>query len=815
MKPEFRTLLCYGAAAMALACGQAWAAETTAKDAASSDASMVDEVVVTSAAVARGNTIVSNRTIAAQPAAMNIINAIQDVPGVSIRGSDAFNADPWTYGVNIRGFDVNLRSSKIGQTIDDMPAYNASYYLGGAPAQKFLMNETVDHIQIDQGTTSVGSASTSALGGTIAYVTRDPKEEAGGLISVSVGDYDARRYAGVYDTGRIFGNTRAYAGVARFTACRWVHGCSDGSGADEWHAEAKSISEFDKLTVTARLSYDKAVDDPLIEASRKVLDTTTAGDASVPAWTGTTPAGVNENWAHAWSAHRENTLGYVKFDYAVNDDIKLEVAPYYHHQKGQGDWAPPYQQIALDPTLTRTITGGTAPGASRKKAYYGWTDGAGRQRAVVKGVDYTDIDGTRINASLCYNPDGSVIAACTPLQTYRTSLYEHDRYGFTSKGDFTFGQHQVQVGAWYEELDRDFGRAWRQIVDIRKGPAYYTSPQLIDFQQHLKTKQWKLHAMDSWTLGDLTLTGGVQKYLIDIDGETEGWDAYGKPVAPLKTSLNADSDLLFSVGALYKVNAGLQAFAGFSQNYGAVGDWALEKIQTDTSKLKSSVANDYEAGLRYRGPRLSAQVTAYFIDYEHAITFYSADFISGGPSGSTGGINYTAGTSGAYANAGEGIESKGVEASVNFDLTDELGLFGALTLNDSTYKEGFLGGTANAGTDKPVKAGNDVPGAPTTLVSLGADYRHENFRAGVRAKYTGKTAGDAPNTPGLYLPAYTLVDLSAGYRLPLEGGRNADLQLNVTNLFDEKYIGGMLDEFTQLYTRGAPRTVSATLSFSF
>lgn len=810
MKPQLRTLLRCGAAAMALAAGGQARADDAAKD-----ASTVDEIVVTSAAVARGNTIVSTATIAAQPAAMNIINAIQDVPGVSIRGSDAFNADPWTYGVNIRGFDVNLRSSKIGQTIDDMPAYNASYYLGGAPAQKFLMNETVDHIQIDQGTTSVGSASASALGGTIAYVTRAPKEEAGGLVSVSVGDNDARRYAGVYDTGRILGDTtRAYAGIARFTACRWVHGCSDGSGADEWHAEAKSVTELDRLTVTARLSYDKAVDDPLIEASRSFLDSTSAGDASVPAWT-STPAGVNENWAHAWSAHRQNTLAYVKFDYAVNDAVKLQVAPYYHHQKGQGDWAPPYQQIALDPTSTRTIAGGTAPGSSRKKAYFGWTDAAGRQRAVVKGVDYTDVDGTLIRSSLCYNADGSTIASCTPLQTYRTSLYEHDRYGFTSKADFTLGQHQVQVGAWYEELDRDFGRAWRQIIDVRKGPAYYESPQLIDFQQHFKTKQWKLHAMDTWTLGDLTLTGGVQKYLIDIDGETEGWDAYGKPVAPLKTSLNADSKLLFSVGGLYQVKPGLQAFAGFSQNYGAVGDWALEKTQTDTSNLKSSVANDYEAGLRYHGPRLSAQVTAYFIDYKNAITFYSADFISGGPSGSSGGINYTAGTSGAYANTGKGIESKGVEASLKYDLTADLALSAALTVNDSTYKQAFLGGTANAGTDKPVKAGNDVPGAPKTLVSLGADYSHDNFRAGLRAKYTGKTAGDAPNTPALYLPAYTLVDLSAGYRLPLEGGRSADLQLNVTNLLGEKYIGGMLDEFTQLYTRGAPRTVSATLSFSF
>jgi outer membrane receptor protein involved in Fe transport len=37
---------------------------------------------------------------------------------------------------------------------------------------------------------------------------------------------------------------------------------------------------------------------------------------------------------------------------------------------------------------------------------------------------------------------------------------------------------------------------------------------------------------------------------------------------------------------------------------------------------------------------------------------------------------------------------------------------------------------------------------------------------------------------GPCVDSYTLVDLTAGYRLPITG---ATLQLNITNLFDEKY----------------------------
>lgn len=779
----------------------------------------IQELVVTSAPVARGNSVVSKKAIEVQSNATNIVNAIANVPGVSIRGSDALNADPWTYGINIRGFDVNLRSSKLGQTIDDMPAYNASYYLGGAPAQKYLMNEIVDRIQVNQGSAGVGSASSSALGGTIAYTTRAPREVMGGELSFTGGDNNTKRYAGVFDTGRVLNDTtRAYFGASRLTACRWVYGCSDNSGVDETHAEAKFITELGKLKVMGRISYDEAVDDPIIEASRGLLDTTNKGDGSSPIWTGTTPAGVNENYAHVWSAHRDNTMGYLKLNYQVTDKLSVEVSPYFHHQRGQGDWAPPYQQIALDPTNTRTLAGGTATGASRKKAYYGWVDPSGRQRAVVKGLDYTDMDGTLVKSSFCYNADGSVNAACVPSQTYRTSKYGHNRFGFTSVAKFEIANHQLEGGVWYERLERDFGREWHQIIDIRQGQSYYKVPQLIDFMQHFETDQVKVYATDTMTFGDLTVNVGLQSYFIDIKGTTDGWDAYGKPAGGFKTKLNADSDLLASIGATYKLSSDWQIFGNFSQNYGAVGDWALEKTNTDTNKLKSSVSNVYEAGVRYATRSLKASLTGYYIDYNHAITFLTADRLPGSnpvdPSNS-GGINYTAGTGGAYINTGKGIRSSGVELAGSYVVNPYINLVGSFSYNQSEYMSDFDGTTANAGSVTRIKKGNDVPGTPPVMASIGADFRKDNFRASISAKYSDKSAGDAANTSALYMPAFTTMDASVGYRMAIEDGRYADFQLNVTNLTGEKYIGGMLDEFTQKYTRGAPRTVLGTVKVGF
>ena len=79
-------------------------------DAVADDASTI---VVTADRVARANNVVDKATIDALSGGENIVNALRTVPGVQIRGSDAFNADPWSYGINIRGFEVNLRNSKL------------------------------------------------------------------------------------------------------------------------------------------------------------------------------------------------------------------------------------------------------------------------------------------------------------------------------------------------------------------------------------------------------------------------------------------------------------------------------------------------------------------------------------------------------------------------------------------------------------------------------------------------------------------------------------------------------------------------------
>jgi iron complex outermembrane receptor protein len=59
------------------------------------------------------------------------------------------------------------------------------------------------------------------------------------------------------------------------------------------------------------------------------------------------------------------------------------------------------------------------------------------------------------------------------------------------------------------------------------------------------------------------------------------------------------------------------------------------------------------------------------------------------------------------------------------------------------------------------------------------------------------------------------LDLTARYRQELQAGRYLEFGLGVNNLTDERYIGGMLDEFTQRFVVAAPRTASLTVSLGF
>ncbi len=794
------------------------------------DAEPVAETIIVKAeSVARANNIISEEEIANLAGAQNIIDAIKLVPGVRLRGGDASNNDPWTYAINIRGFEVNLRNAKIGQTLDGVPLFNASYYLGGAPAQKYMINETVESVQVNQGTADVGSPASAALGGTIVYASRDPSREAAGLVKGTFGDYDSQRLMAMYETGELFGNTRAYLAISDLKSHLWTHNGSTPAGIEQFHVTGKSVSEFGPLTFTLYGSYNDSDDDPIIESTRAFLEATDfTTDASSSFWNPNQPAAVNgvggnENWADSWAAVRENTFGYAKLGWDVSDNLSFDVTPYVQTNEGIGEFAPPYQE----PRFVNT----SAPGALRQVMYAGSTIRTTRANATGRavlpyatgGVEriYTALDGVVVRSSECWNADNTPritggVEACPQAQSYRNSEYEHTRQGLVANGQFEIAGHTLRGGVWYENLNRAFGRAWKPYLDIRLGPIELDTVYRRDFYQKFKTDLVKVYVADDWQVTDrLLLSAGLQHYMIDIEGisiEGAQFNSTGQLIAPRNLAASSDSDeLLPSLGAVYRLTDDFEVFAGYSKNFGAIGDWALEKTGTDLSKLEPETASNIEVGARYNGDRLRASATAYTIDYDNAIVFLTNDFAIGQP-----GINYSAGTGGTYFNVPGGVESTGFEASVEYDVTDALTGYVSATVLNSEYNAAF-NAASYGGNGGQVRAGYKVAGTPEYIFTGALNYASGPFTGSLQARHIGEAAGDAFNTAALFIPAYTLVDLSARYRFEIEavGAEYMEFGFAVNNLFDERYVGGMLDEFTQRYTAGAPRSVSFTGSMGF
>ncbi len=824
MGPKYNTVL--GASLLAmLGVGVAHAQESAPVEDAGT-------IVVIGERVARGNNVVSERQLDALPAAQNIVDAIKLVPGVQIRGGDASNNDPWSYAINIRGFEVNLRNSKIGQTLDGVPLFNASYYLGGAPAQKFILSEDLARIQVNQGTADVASPASAALGGTIAYVSRDPAEESGGLVRGTFGSFDSQRYFARYDTGKLFGNTRAYVSVANLEAPLWPHQGSTPAAIEQFAIEGKSVSDFGPLTVTVYGSFNDSDDDPIIEATRGFINNTRFTEDGSTGTFNTQDATANEYWADEWAAVRENTLGYAKFDFVVNDALSFDVTPYFQRNEGVGEFLPPAirQRMVTQGGVTRQVVFGGVEVASAARATRVNAAGFGVQpyNAGVERV-YTALDGTTVvRSSDCFNTDNSPRlntttgqALCSSAQSYRTSLYYHVRTGVVANGLAELGNHKVRFGAWYESLDRDFGRVWRSYADIRQGPVGVGGIYRRDFDQNFKTDLWKFYVADDWSVTDrLLVSAGLQHYLVDLEGTSveapssatvlNQFDAAGNQISMRRLEANSDSEeLLPSIGLVYDVTDHLQAFGGYSRNFGAIGDWALEKTGTDLANLKPEVSSNYEVGFRYQGDRLRGGVTAYYNDYKDPIVFLTNDFAVGTP-----GINYSAGTGGTYFNINGGVETRGIEGSLEFDLTEAFTAYVAASFIDATYTDAFRA-ASYGGNALVVPAGATVAGTPDVIVSGALSYADGPFNGRLSVRHVGEAPGDAANTASLIMPSYTVLDLSARYRHNLEGGKYLEAAFGVNNLTDERYIGGMLDEFTQRFVVAAPRTASLTVSFGF
>ncbi|MGS0535831.1 TonB-dependent receptor domain-containing protein [Pseudoalteromonas sp. SaAl2] len=755
----------------------------------------IEEVTVVAKPTSYANNVIEPSMLEQQSSVSSVLAVIDNLPGISINEGDAFGGDDWSTTITMRGFSIDGNQQQLGMTVDGIPN-GGSNYGGGAKANRYLDSENLATVEVGQGTSDIASASLEALGGTFNFVSKDPSFDKSTTFAYTNGDHDASRYYFKHETGTIFDNTQAYVSYSQTDTSRWIGDGSNG-GKDNQHAEAKFVSNFDALTVTGRLSYDDVSETNYNSVSLEQFAQTPDWDQLTWNWTGTPH--FDQMFAEGWGTLRENTLGYVKFEYAITPSSLLTISPYYHKNSGRGDWIPPYLTTPVDDEGNPTTEGGTNAGS------YGFADSDGNPLApnenCTESLSWPWESGPGLNPA-CYDD------SATPVMSYRHTHYDKNRLGLTADYSVTFGMHDIEAGIWYEQSERDESRDWHKVIDARVYHHFDSTPYWTQYKNTFDTDTFKWYIQDSMAFGDFTLNLGAKQYLVEL----QKYDHFNDITSD---KVNSDSDVLFSAGVLYQLNSSTELFTSYSENFAAIKDGVLERDSSALTDIEPETAENIDFGIRYQADRLSLTATAYSIEFENRITFIA-------PGSDTSGIDYTIGTNGSYINVG-GIESQGFELSASYMLTNEWNVYTSYTNNSSEYASDDPSSYANGelidGAGPSFRAGDDVIDSPSDMFVLSTDYYSGDFRFGISAKYTGERLGawtDEQTRARNEVDSYTVIDFNAGYFAEVNAGAftSIDIAFAVTNVTDKQYLSGGTGNGST-YFIGAPRTAALTFTANF
>jgi outer membrane receptor protein involved in Fe transport len=741
-------------------------------------AAEADAIVVTGQRTTYNNAALDENLLDDKSPIAGAIDLIGTLPGVQVNEGDAYGFDDWSTTYSIRGYQTNLDTQQVGLTIDGLPN-GGSGYGGGSKANRFVDSANIATVEVFQGTADIASRSNEALGGTINFVTSDPKDELNVRVQGSVGDFEARRYYGRVDTGLIGGIAKAWVSYAHQEATDWMEG-SAKNYRDTF--SAKFIIDT-PVRITGYASYDDAFESNYDQMySEAQFAANPNSDGLVGVWTAVPVA--DQQYRQVWNTKRKNFFGYVKAETTIADQIDLKGSIYYHDMAGRGDWAPPYiVDVIQNGTDAQTeISGGsvkgtpawwaTLPAGSGTPVYYA-TNAAGQ------AVDPTTA------ANFLWQ------------QSYRHTHYRKDRLGGTADAAWNaqFGsiENTLRGGLWYEDAHRREWRDWHHVTDTRVGPAYDADPYWTQYDRKYPQSTFKWYVEEQIKVGPVTANIGGKQFINHIDRE----DLFGE-TDNLKTK--SKSKVLWSGGVKVEPLAGLDVFGGYSENFKALTDNLLEYSADAIADIKPETAENWEAGVRYTNPIFNASATWFKSKFSNQVIFV--------PSSTSAGPDYLSEGDGRFFNAG-GIDSEGFEILANVRPVEGLSLYGAYTYIDATYR-----GTGNTELDEEqgVTAGNQVAGIPKHMWVLSGTYNYGPVTLGLTGKYIGNRFVNADNS--WTSNNFFLTDLSIAVKGEALTRSLKALQfaLNVTNLTDESYLGGISGNYAWI---GTPRTAVFSVTAYF
>ncbi|MBO9559554.1 MAG: TonB-dependent receptor [Caulobacter sp.] len=836
----------------------------TAAMAQSSGTTEVDKVVVTAtgaksiegAVVAetapKSRSTITQEFISHQAPGQTILQSLNQVPGLSFTNNDPYG----TSGGNIRlrGFD----GARISLTFDGIPTNDTGNYALYSNQQ--LDPELIEKASVTTGQTDVDTPTISATGGVINYTTLKPTEDFGGAVVASYGSFNYGRVFGMVNTGA-FGpwGTKAWV-AASYQKYDKYKGAGDlkktqynfriwqdiGSKGDyialsgNWNENRNFNYNFLQLGTTdgsilpesAMYGWDYDYNNNTIPGNEGgvftwIKPTKVAGARDID---GVTIGGKTYTNGSNWWGGRINPSNTgnlrLKSRWTLTDNLIFTFDPSFQYTMANGGT----QQVAINEYDAKLI--GTATTFASCKV--------GAISATNKGVDLNG-DGDCMDSVRYFSPSNTN----TRRYGLNTSLIWHLNDDHTLRLAYTFdrGRHRQTSEAGYVDQDTGFMKNWFAGKETWGGDRIVGADgALLRFRDRFSIAELNQIAGEyrGQFLDDkLKITLGVQhkeftRELNQFCYTSNGTSTVLCTTQPVGTTLpngnvqfagsttqyippfSYDAKIkktLPNVGVSYDLDEHNSFYASYSEQISALktDSYYTVKRLADGSigslNAAPEEAKTFEAGYRFNAAGYYATASAYKTAFKNrVVSTYDPDTDS-----------YR------ERNVGD-VEIKGVEGQVGGRLTDELSVAASATYTDAPYQDQLL---VQPGIYAPIQ-GKQLVETPKVMFGGRINYEEGPFQIGIQGKYTGKRY--ATDLNDLAVDGYTVFDLDARYNLDniLKG---AFVQLNVWNLFDEKYYGSLGTQVTanpvlkaanqynitnQPYGyRGAPRTATISLRVNF
>jgi Fe(3+) dicitrate transport protein len=235
--------------------------------------------------------------------------------------------------------------------------------------------------------------------------------------------------------------------------------------------------------------------------------------------------------------------------------------------------------------------------------------------------------------------------------------------------------------------------------------------------------------------------------------------------------------LLGGIGAEYHVTKGTEFYSNYSRAYRPIQFANLQAPPTtDVVDPNLKDAKGYNFDFGYRGKIknfLQFDVSGYYLLYNNRVGTIT-------PAGATYRLITNVGNS--ISKGFEGFAELNLLKAVDQSTKTDLLLFASYSYTDARY--------SNDHKDATTK-GKRVENAPENILRSGITAGYKKLLITGQVSYSSKTFSDANNTEvasangqnGL-IPAYTIADLSASYKI----SNTLNLKTGINNLFDKNYF---------------------------